>query len=121
MKLNEYAVKFPSYPWLNAMQPYKNWGDSRKPSQDLKWYDAYNAVKHNREVEFERAKLRYVFEAASACFIMLVAQFGLVEGVGQRWDVLSFFQLSAVPKWAPSEVYIFPYDERKWSPINFGF
>lgn len=121
MKLNEYAVKFRSYPWLDAMQPYMNWGVSRKPSQELKWYDAYNAVKHNREVEFERATLRHAFEAASACFIMLIAQFGLVHGVGERWDVLSFFQLSSAPKWAPPDVYIFPYEGRQWSPVNFNF
>ncbi|WP_143046682.1 hypothetical protein [Bradyrhizobium erythrophlei] len=32
-------------------------GLHRRPSQDLEWYDAYNAVKHDRENSFERATL----------------------------------------------------------------
>lgn len=123
MKLDEYAVTFPSYPWLEALQPYKGWGSTGKPTQDLKWYDSYNAVKHNREAEFERATLRHVFEAVSACVIMMAAQFGLRDGIGQRSEVQSFFQFSAVPEWSPSNVYIFPYGELTpgWSPVAFSF
>jgi hypothetical protein len=29
-----------------------------KPTRSLVWYDAYNAVKHHREIEFERGSLR---------------------------------------------------------------
>jgi hypothetical protein len=123
MRLDEYAVTFPNYPWLLALYPYKGWGSTGKPTEELRWYDSYNAVKHNREAEFERATLRHAFEAVSACVIMMGAQFGLGEGLGQRSDVQSFFRFSAVPLWSPSDVYIYPYSgvASGWSPINYSF
>jgi hypothetical protein len=122
MKLDEYAVRFPYYPWLEAIQPYKGWGSTENPTQDLKWYDAYNAVKHNREAEFERATLRHAFEAVSGCFIMITAQFG-DEGIERKSEIDSFFKFSALPKWSPSNVYILPGDAMipDWSPTFFDF
>jgi hypothetical protein len=38
-------------------------------TQELKWYDAFNAVKQNREAEFERATLGHAIDAVSACAI----------------------------------------------------
>jgi hypothetical protein len=123
MKLNEYAVSFPNYPWLDSHRPYEGWGSSGRPTQDLGWYDAYNAVKHNRETEFARATLHNAFDAISACVIMMAAQFGLQAGLGARSEVQSFFYLSAIPTWPCSEVYIYPYGEAAgvWSPVSFGF
>src|SRR3984957_18024538 len=65
MRLDEYAVEFPSYPWLPSVRPFAGWGSSGKPTQDLAWYDAYNAVKHNRESEFARATLGHAFVGLS--------------------------------------------------------
>ena len=123
MKLNNYSVRFPSYPWLEAIQPYKDWGSTGKPTKELKSYGAYNAVKHNRETEFERATLLHVFEAISACYIMMAAQYGSDAGIRHRSELSSFFQLSAVPDWSPPDVYIHPYGESSgnWSAVNFGF
>ena len=90
MKLDEYAVTFPCYPWLDAIYPFRDWGSSGKPTQDLKWYEAYNAVKHDRETEFERATLRHVFEAVSACFVMVAAQFGSRDGSGIIRNLVRF-------------------------------
>jgi len=122
MKLDEYAVTFLNYPWLDPISPYAGWGATGKPTQDLKWYDAYNAAKHNREREFQRATLRHAFEAVSACLIMMVAQFG-VAGIGQRSELEAFFGFARVPTWDPSKVYIVPRapHTRDWSPIHFPF
>jgi hypothetical protein len=104
MKLDEYAVKFPSYPWLDAVQPFKGWGSTGKPTRDLKWYSAYNAVKHDGEAKFERATLRHVFEAICASVVMMAAQFGSDE-VNARSEVQSYFKFSAFPIWSPSDTY----------------
>ncbi len=122
MKLDEYAVAFPNYPWLEDFRPYDAWSTSN-PTSSITWYAAYNAAKHNRETEFEQATLRHVFEAISACVIMLAAQFGLPLGFGLNSELRSFFHLSAVPTWPLSEVYIFPYGQTTgdWSPVNFRF
>lgn len=123
MKLDEYSVTFPNYPWLEDISPFGGWGNGGKPTQELRWYAAYNAVKHNRETEFEEATLFHVFEALSACIVMMAAQFGLNEGLGQRSELRASYQFSALPKWPPSEIYVYPYGEpeRDWSPVFFDF
>ena len=121
MQLGEYAVSFPNYPWLPAFKPYEGWGGTGKPTQELKWYDAYNAVKHDRVNKFERATLGSIFEAVSSCVVMMVAQFGLPAGLGDDPQLRSFFQLASVPVWPLSEVYIFPYGVGDWSPVDFKF
>jgi hypothetical protein len=122
MRLDEYAVTFPNYPWLEALQPYKGWGRTKNPTKDLRWYDSYNAVKHDRESEFEKGTLGHVFEAICASFIMMAAQFGDDE-VYPRSEIQSYFKFSAFPNWSPSEAYIEPCDEphRDWSPVQFNF
>lgn len=112
LKLNEYRVTLSNYPWLKSLAPYLNWS-ADKPSASLKWYHAYNAVKHNREEEFEKATLRHAFEAVAACATMLVAQFGLNFVGWHLSDSSRFFTFEKCPTWSPSEVYIFPY-EQSW-------
>lgn len=121
MRLDEYAIRFPNYPWLEPVKPYEGWGSTGKPTQDLGWYDAYNAVKHDRERQFERATLRRVFEAVSACVIIVAAQFGFE--FSRHTDMESFFLFCEFPKWLPSDVYIHPYAgvSCDWSPVNYAF
>lgn len=121
MRLAEYAVNFPNYPWLPPVKPFEGWGSTASPTRDLKWYDAYNAVKHNRESEFTRGTLRHAFEAVTACAIMIAAQFGHPHGLGQRTELQAFFHFSSVPAWPLADVYIFPYGEEvaAWSAVNF--
>lgn len=123
MRLDGYEISFSNYPWLTALSPYKGW-----PTQGLPWYDAYNAVKHDRETWFEQATLFHAFEAVSACVIMLAAQFGLHNGLRRGSDLRSFFHFLTVPVWSPSELYISRYDdvtgggvENPWSPVSFPF
>jgi len=122
MRLDEYAITFPSYPWLAPLRPYEGWS-STSPTQTLKWYDAYNGVKHNREGEFERATLRHAFEAITACAIMVIAQFGLHVDYWRLSEIQSFFQFSSLPAWPLSNVYIYPYDTQleDWSQTPFDF
>ncbi len=120
MKLEEYAVTFPAYPWIEAIAPFKGW-DSSAPTATLKWYDAYNAVKHNRENEFERATLHRAFEAVTACSILMTAQFGIHLTQKRQADWQSFFHVSALPQWDLSDVYIYPYDGSEWLPIQLSF
>jgi hypothetical protein len=119
MKLEKYAVKNLNYPWLETFKPYEQWSDD-SPTCSLEWYDAYNAVKHNREIEFKRATLRCALEAITGCVIMMVAQFGLGEGLGEGSELRSFFCLSSAPDWSPSEFYI-PYYGKPVKSMSFGF
>lgn len=51
--------------------------DKGKPSCELPWYSAYNAVKDSRGTEFKKATLLHAFQSVSACVIMIYAQYGM--------------------------------------------
>jgi hypothetical protein len=103
MKLDEYALRLPFYPWLPEVAPFSGWS-STAPTRSLSWYDAYNAVKHDREKEFQRGTLLHTLEAVCGCAVMIFAQFG-VSGSAYRAEISTFFEIAASPKWDPSEVY----------------
>jgi hypothetical protein len=58
---------------LMSRKPFQCW-DASAPTQSLPWYDAYNAVKHDREREFHRATTESAIDAVTACAIMLAAE-----------------------------------------------
>lgn len=124
MRLADYSISFTSYPWLESIRPFANW-NRQNPTTTLRWYDAYNAVKHNREGEFERATLRHAFEAVTACAIMLVAQFGLSFDGWKSSDASRFFNFQSLPTWAPANGYHTPYEDAWeknaiiWHPTNY--
>lgn len=105
MKLREYAISFPYYPWLRPIKPFDGWGLGTSPTKDLEWYDAYNAVKHDRETEFGKAKLQHAFSAVAGCVVMICAQFGWAFALRDVESISSFFELDQFPQWQPSNVY----------------
>ena len=122
MKLGEYRVALPWYPWLDPIAPFENWVPVPKDGkQCLPWYDAYNAIKHDREKAFVQAKLLYAFQALTGCFVILCAQYGW--NFARRDDAAAdaFFQLIEAPKWGPSELYVPPLGTTyKAKPHSFG-
>jgi len=123
MRLDEYAVRFRSYPWLEPARPFAGWRSSGKPSQDLVWYTAYNAVKHDRENEFFRASLENALASVAACVVMMVAEFGIADGLGQSSEFWANFDIPEVPSWPLSDVYLYPYGEasRDWRAVTHPF
>jgi hypothetical protein len=76
MKLAEFKIDFPLYPSLTARMPFEHWNKDN-PTKTLPWYDAYNATKHDREVNFRDASLTHAIDAISACIIIFAAQYGV--------------------------------------------
>lgn len=105
MRLRDFAVSFPDFPDLDPIRPFDGWGLGENPTIDLPWYADYNAVKHNREEEFERANLLCAFQALSAVAVMLVAQYG-PWGLGYRSELSSFFTMRETPQWPQTDAYI---------------
>jgi hypothetical protein len=101
LKLNKYAIVLPFYPWLGAVRPFEGWRRDL-PTKSLTWYDAYNAVKHDREGHFSRATLLNALQAVCAVAIMNYAQFGLYA---DNRDARAFFTLNEKPQYDPVEVY----------------
>ena len=50
------APRLPSCRDMGELAPFALWEEAR-PTGSLAWYDAYNAVKHDRERNFSRATL----------------------------------------------------------------
>lgn len=123
MYLGEYAVSFPSFPWLSPIRPFERWGTTGQPTQELPWYDAYNHVKHNRESAFPRASLLAAFEAVSACAIMLCAEFGRLNGLGHQSELTAFFHLAETPQPRFEDAYLYPYGSEPavWRAVNYPF
>jgi hypothetical protein len=104
LKLGEYSIKIPFYPWIEPIRPFDRWAPSATPTKDLSWYDAYQAVKHDRENQFERATLFNAIKAVCGCAVMMFAQFG-TSGFHHRNEINSFFDVEEAPAWHPSETY----------------
>lgn len=117
LRLPAYAIRFNMFPWLPAIRPFEAWNRDAASGR-LDWYAAYNAVKHDREGRFDLATLRHAFEAVTACAILLVAQFGRQNGLGQGTDLSRFFHFEREPEWPLDEYYsgfaVQPGDE--WMP-----
>jgi hypothetical protein len=124
MKLNEFEVSFPDYPWIKPIAPFKSWDEGR-PTLTLPWYDAYNAAKHDRESELKSATLRFVLNAVAACAIMTVAQFGEVFGfdLGTTGRPRTFFWIRSGPVWDLADHYAeaFESGNGEWTPVNYPF
>jgi hypothetical protein len=122
MGLGAYSVSLPGYPWLAAFAPFKAWGTTGQPTQELPWYNAYNATKHDRENAFHEASLLRAFEAVCACVVMMSAQYGAAVGLGQRRAVRTSFRLETTPNWPPEAVYTYPYETQDgWQPQPYPF
>ena len=103
MKLNEYAVTLPFYPWLDPIRPFEHW-TAADPTKSLAWYDAYNAVKHDGQNSFHEGTLLHAVEAFCACAILCFAQFGR-SGFHDSRQLTTFFHLASVPTWGAYEAY----------------
>jgi hypothetical protein len=114
MKLSDYGLKLRIYKRYSVLRPFAGWIDNdTKPS----WYQAYNAVKHDREAAMAQATLQSAIEAVAAVTIMLRAQYG-----EERASWMSFFQTKSVPTWAPTEAtYSDPTKPDVWTPVRYKF
>jgi len=120
LKLGEYSVEFPYYPWLKPVTPFEKWGRGQHPSKELGWYSAYNKVKHDREAYFAKATLEHAFEAITAFFVLLCAQYGWDFALKGDAASRAFLRLRDGPKWSHSEIYLPPYKDT-WRPRNYAF
>jgi hypothetical protein len=109
MKLNEYLVNLSQYPWLEPISPFASWS-SPDTSKSLGWYRAYNQVKHDRDEHFSEATLHRALTAATACFVMLCAQYGFDFMQSDNQVNEAFFQLIEAPNWEPCAIYVPPYE-----------
>lgn len=112
LRLNTYTMKLVYYPLINKINPFFYW-ENEKPTESLSWYKNYNAVKHNRAVEFNKGTLKDVILAISAVAILIFAQYG--DRVFEEDPLFNhFLELTYIPKWEISDYYIPPHRENEW-------
>jgi len=75
MHLSAYEMELSIWgPQTLKIRPFKDWSNGHS----LRWYRAYNKVKHNRSAEFHVANLETLIEAIAAVFLLLYAQFNIL-------------------------------------------
>jgi hypothetical protein len=104
LRLDKYSVMFPYFPRMPEIRPFANW-NVNFATTSLDWYDAYNKVKHDREANFQEARLKYAFKAATACFVLLCAQHGWALAKRDSEAVTKFFYLKDKPEWEAQQCY----------------
>lgn len=79
MHLREFSIELRQYPSIPKVRPFLHW-EQAKPTKSLEWYDAYNAVKHDRANSLHQATLGHCIDALAAVAAVYCAQFCIPEG-----------------------------------------
>jgi len=126
MRLDEWGFILRNYPktYPNEIYPFKRW-DQASPTKSLLWYDAYNATKHDREDNLDKATFENVINATAGLMAMGIAQFGSFY-FRKSNDVTTFceqmhFTHFGGGNWLPEERYVRPPTDKflEWKPICY--
>ena len=123
-KLSEYEVYIDIWrPQRLKIQPFLKWKNVNDYS--LSWYKEYNAVKHNRQTNFDKANINNLIQAVAAIYTILYSQFGvysfnpyqqlnMVEenDYGAMFSGESIFSIIP-PIWSNNEKYNFEWNTLK--------
>ncbi|RXQ90947.1 hypothetical protein EO244_12645 [Ancylomarina salipaludis] len=116
LKLDQYKVAFKYYPELTGISPFSGW-DSNCPTKSLEWYYNYNSIKHDRDNEFSKSRLQDLINSISACFIIIIAQYGelsiIKEILNGYWSIVQY------PEWQPEERLLEPSIQDEWKKENY--
>jgi hypothetical protein len=117
MRLADHSLRLPRYQNYGEIYPFNGW-DANNPTKSLPWYDAYNATKHDREADFNRATLEHAISAVGALKILLMAQYGPnIYGLFRE----SFFMPEHEPAWHPRDCTFAPPPGKPWIPVPYAF
>lgn len=103
LKLEEYRVSLISHPCIVNITPFVKW-NIKQPTVSLKWYNAYNAIKHDRIINQRESTLENAINAVCAVAILLVAQYGMSNNYWRN-KMQKFFEISG-PVWKYEDLYV---------------
>lgn len=118
LKLSDYKIKFTNYPDIPVLSPFENWNSSN-PTSSIEWYSNYNAIKHDRESSFNKGRLIDLLNSISACYILLIAQYGNIQTIKDR--LKNYWQIESSPNWDVTEKLIKPYKNELWKSEKYNF
>jgi hypothetical protein len=144
LALDRWKLSLVMHPGFPQFRPFAGWS-ATAPTRSLRWYSAYNDVKHGREDHFDKATLSNLIHALGAVFVMISAQFGPwlppydgeVNGSNiPQFSPSSLFEQFAIrrtlwaddfvcdiPVWPLADTYVPPWCESgaTWSPVPHKF
>lgn len=118
LRLSDYKIRFTNYPDIPLLSPFSNWNVLNTTSS-LEWYENYNAIKHDRENNFNKGKLSSLLDSISACYILLIAQYGSLPIINER--LKNYWQIESVPIWDVTEKLIKPFKDENWKLEKFKY
>ncbi len=117
LRLSEYEVKFSRFPDIPTMSPFSNWKNATS-FNSLDWYSNYNKIKHDREDNFHKARLIDLLNSISACYILLLAQYGnrpIING-----SLSNYWKIVKLPDFDISEKLIIPLRDNEWEMKKYN-
>ncbi len=117
LKLGFYKINLKVWhPTEKTFQPFREWSEG---SHSLAWYQAYNAVKHDRYKNFKMASLDNVLTAISSLYAILFSQFfifidsdsGFTETEEEIIKQYAIFGVMPFRGWKPEECYDFDWEK----------
>jgi hypothetical protein len=115
---DRYEVRFPFFSNLHPISPFISW-NAANPTTSLPWYHAYNAIKHNGELEFSKATLENCICAVAAVAVLIRAQYG-DRLPFWRERIGSFFDVKDTRAWSISEHILPPWENEQWEAAKLG-
>lgn len=120
LRLVDYELQFKEFEHLGYFSPFSEW-ESKRPTQSLPWYDAYNKIKHDREANFQYANVKNALFSIAAYTILLIAQYGHDNSIWKE-HMQKFFSIIQTPSWSLEDFYV-PHSTLnfKQTPIDYPF
>jgi hypothetical protein len=136
-RLADYSVSLMEWhPGPKTLKPFEEWG-TEEEYRPLPWYQSYNHVKHDRNLNFPNASLQNVINAVAGLYVILFSQFFVIDrmATGNTLEVIRYhqvfnqetmskwgdiFHIDPPRSWAEDELYDFDWDTLKDSPDPFA-
>lgn len=117
LQLDGYSLSLLNILGLKEHTPFAGWKDD-KTTQSLKWYNAYNSIKHDRIHNFKLANLENAISSVMAFAIILIAEFGYRNPVWEE-NIGKHLAVGKEPQWRIDDFYFPVIEGEKWNYINY--
>jgi hypothetical protein len=122
-RLSSYKIKIPIWSGSESIrEPFSKW----TLGGTLPWYEAYNATKHDRYKEFEKATFEHLLDATCGILVLLSAQFETYDFIpgttsvaaggtndGMESGIGDFFRVQFPNDWPDELKYNFNWSSMK--------
>lgn len=119
LRLKDYVLKIKKFDNLGCFQPFIKWS-VRNPSTSLKWYYAYNLIKHDRSLNFHKANIYNALNSVMALAIVIISQYGYRN---ELWSekIGKIIKVEKEPLWNIKEFYVPKFENEQSTLINYPF